>query len=57
MSEDTKQREEQTSKQPTGETTPELVKKVTDRVYAMLLEDLRIERERYRAPVENRRYQ
>ena len=31
-----------------GQITPELVKKVTERVYAMLLEDLRREKDRGR---------
>jgi hypothetical protein len=30
--------------------TPELVRKVADKVYAMLLLDLRLERERHRRP-------
>ena len=52
---DTDQTQKQTAP-PTGEITPdELLKEVTDRVYAMLLEDLRIERERYRATAGNYR--
>ncbi len=31
-----------------GEMSPELIRRVADRVYAMLLDELRIERERYR---------
>jgi DNA polymerase IIIc chi subunit len=33
----------------TVEMTPELVAKVADKVYALLKQDLKIERERYRA--------
>ena len=31
-----------------GEITPELIKKIADRVYALLMNDLKIESERYR---------
>lgn len=38
---------------PTSAITPELVTKVAERVYAMLLADLRIEAERWKRPSRN----
>jgi hypothetical protein len=48
MSEASEQTQNQMSQPATGKLTPELVKAVSDKVYAMLLEELRIERERLR---------
>jgi hypothetical protein len=42
--------------QESGKITPELVRKVTDRVYAMLVADLKIERERRFPRVERTGY-
>jgi len=39
---------QQTSNAPKGTITPELVEQVTDKVYAMLLQDARLETERAR---------
>ncbi len=53
MSGDSTRTQDQTSRRPVGQITPELVEKVTDKVYAMLLKELRIENERRRVPVDN----